>query len=306
MTELNSFAELLLTGLSRHGIRSATQTGEIERVVRGMYGAPLADDEPWAVRIAEHLRRVHACAKTGGPGRVVSHTSAALVHELGMLSPDLDLPHFTVSRRAGGHRTVAHLHPRTLRPEDIVEVGGLTVTSVARTAVDVARMKSFDSAVVVLDSALRAGAQLSELTRVVRSSKGQFGIATVREAIQHADGASESVGESWSRAQMIRAGLPLPTLQVRIDLPGGRKAFTDFGWYRQGRLVAVGEFDGVSKYVRYLRPGETSADAVMREKNRENDIRADGVLFARWDWSDLAAGLLLAKLEPILPEIRAA
>ena len=48
---------------------------------------------------------------------------------------------------------------------------------------------------------------------------------------------------------------------------GTVSAFVDFYWKR---CRHVGEFDGKMKYEKYLRPGETPADCVFREKRRED------------------------------------
>lgn len=75
-------------------------------------------------------------------------------------------------------------------------------------------------------------------------------MGTARRALTFADARSESVGESWSGAQMIAAGLPLPRVQHTFQIPDG-EARSDFDG--DGRVV--GEFDGLQKYGRLLRPG---------------------------------------------------
>jgi len=54
---------------------------------------------------------------------------------------------------------------------------------------------------------------------------------------------------------------------------------SDFGWEEQRTL---GEFDGRVKYGRLLRPGETAADTVYREKRREDALRDQGWQLVRW------------------------
>jgi len=41
------------------------------------------------------------------------------------------------------------------------------------------------------------------------------------------------------------------------------------------------------KYGRFLRPGETIEEAVLREKQREDAIRDQGWQVVRWTWDDL-------------------
>lgn len=63
------------------------------------------------------------------------------------------------------------------------------------------------------------------------SSIKMKGVRHLRRTFAIADGRSESVGESLSRAMMIAVGLPLPDLQVTILDDGGRfVARGDFGW----------------------------------------------------------------------------
>ena len=49
------------------------------------------------------------------------------------------------------------------------------------------------------------------------------------------------------------------------------------------------EFDGMVKYEKLLRPGERTADVVVRERNRERQVESmTGWVCVRIDWSDLA------------------
>ena len=82
------------------------------------------------------------------------------------------------------------------------------------------------------------------------------------------DPRSESVGESFSRVRCHELGLPVPDPQFDVfddlDLFVAR---TDFGW---PELRTLGEFDGMSKYLRLRRKDETIEEAVIREKLRED------------------------------------
>ena len=81
-------------------------------------------------------------------------------------------------------------------------------------------------------------------------------------------------------------GLPKPTPQVEVfDEFGLLFARVDFAW---PRLEVFLEFDGKVKYERYLKPGETPGDAVFREKQREDEVRAiTGYGCGRLVWQDL-------------------
>ena len=49
----------------------------------------------------------------------------------------------------------------------------------------------------------------------------------------------------------------------------------------------MGEFDGKIKYGRLLRPGESTQDVLVRERQRELAIERAGWLVVRFTWSDV-------------------
>ncbi|MER7438983.1 hypothetical protein ABT341_30265, partial [Pseudonocardia alni] len=103
----------------------------------------------------------------------------------------------------------------------------------------------------------------------------------------HADARADGPGESRSRVRMARLHVARPVLQHAVlDERGHRIGVVDFWWPDHG---VVGEFDGLGKYGRSRRPGESAADAVVREKRREDALRArPGVrTVVRWAWEEL-------------------
>jgi len=77
----------------------------------------------------------------------------------------------------------------------------------------------------------------------------------------------------------------MPELQYRVvDRGGSLVGISDFYWDGQRHL---GEFDGKIKYQRLLRPGETASECVIREKQREDAMRADLRGMTRFVWSEV-------------------
>ncbi|MDH6677507.1 very-short-patch-repair endonuclease [Rhodococcus sp. LBL1] len=99
------------------------------------------------------------------------------------------------------------------------------------------------------------------------------------------DARSESVGESRSRVLIHRMRLPVPDLQRVLHDDGVPLGRVDFFFERER---VVGEFDGLGKYTEHLRPGQTTEQAVIEEKLREDRIRAAGYSVARWGWRELS------------------
>ncbi|HNP58871.1 MAG TPA: hypothetical protein PK331_14750 [Gordonia sp. (in: high G+C Gram-positive bacteria)] len=279
-------------GIDPHRIYRAAREHKIEPLVPGVYVLPTA-------RRPVHRHRLEALSASVGPGTVISHSSAAVVHQLAMLRPDLSRLHITaVEGSAGYRRSHRFLHPGRLAEADIVEVDGVRLTSPARTAFDVARTSpaGFPGSLAVFDSALRAHVDVDLLAGFCRGRQRNVGIA--RTALELADGLSENPGESWSRAQMILAGLPTPELQVEIfDEYHLFVARPDFVWRdATGAIRVAGEFDGLGKYLDYLREGETPQDVIAREKRREAKLEDMGILVVRWTWDDLHAQVVVGRV----------
>ncbi|MCZ4550115.1 type IV toxin-antitoxin system AbiEi family antitoxin domain-containing protein [Gordonia rubripertincta] len=271
-------------------LRRDHRQGRLVRVTRGVYRTVDPDEDTAEPVYDEAYRQLVIAIAGRSTERVVSHSSAAVIHGLNQLAPDQRRVHFYV--RAGGRRgREVHLHTGSLTRSDVTVVDGVLLTKLGITACDVARQGSFAQAVVVLDHALRLGVDKAELTSIVGRSAKSSGIAVLRRALDVADRNSESVGESLSRSLFIEwADIPLPTLQTEFhDEKGILIARVDFDW--EGRVV--GEFDGKVKYEKHRRPGESVSDAVIREKRREDRLREQGIMVIRWVWDDLRNPQLL-------------
>jgi hypothetical protein len=220
------------------------------------------------------------------PDAVVSHLSAAVLHGLPVWTDAL--AHVQITRPgvgAGKRRGYLHLHIAALDPAEVTQLGGIAVTSLARTVADLGRTVPFEQAVTAGDAALRAGLAPANLTAALNCARGRCGVGAARRMAQFLDGRSESPGESLSRVVLHRLGMPTPTLQYDVfDEAGFLVGRSDFCWEAARTL---GEFDGKVKYGPLVKPGETAADVVYREKRREDALRDQGWQVVRWSWADL-------------------
>ncbi|MGX5656374.1 hypothetical protein ACWKWC_16495 [Geodermatophilus nigrescens] len=227
-------------------------------------------------------------------GTVVSHASAAVLLGLPLWRIGTERVHVTRRPPAAGSGSArVHLHVARLADDETTCVDGVVTTSVARTVVDLARTESYESAVVTADAALAAGAVRRDELQACLARMGPVpGTRRAARVLAFADGRSESVGESRSRVLIERLGLPAPDLQVRIVRPDRTLvARCDFGWRDR---TTVGEFDGRVKY-RADGSGRDPADAVYREKLREDEIRDSRWEVARWGWADLDTPAVVAR-----------
>lgn len=217
---------------------------------------------------------------------VVSHASAAVLHGLPVWSKAIDRVHVTRNGSGGGkRRSLVHVHASPLGGGDVTSIGGIPVTSLARTVLDLCRTLPFEQAVAAGDHALRLGLLATALEEAMTLLEGWPGTRQARRAIAFLDGRSESAGESVSRVRIHEAGLPAPVPQREIYGPDGRLvARVDFCWEEQR---TVGEFDGKIKYGRLLKPGQSIEDVLFDEKRREDALRDLGWQIVRWLWADL-------------------
>ncbi|OYO13651.1 hypothetical protein CGZ94_11890 [Enemella evansiae] len=289
-------AELLDEGLCTHEIRALVRKGELTRVRNGVYWRAGFGEPDELDRCAEHLRRIDATLPRVRPGGVLSHLSAAIVHELPVPERRLGPVHITRPGHGGKVRAGMHLHRALVPAEHQRQTESGVVTSLEWTAADLARSLPAVHAVAALDVALAKGADRDEILAIL-ARPHLTGSIQARRLVRFANPASESVGESHSRWLIHELGLPEPELQKEFFTPDGEfVARCDFYWERYN---LVGEFDGLVKYGRKLKPGQSVQDVVLFEKHREEAIRRQGPWMSRWIWKDLddrqAFGRLLTR-----------
>lgn len=288
-------SELVAAGYSPAMTRSQVANGRWQRLRRGGY---LLDPDPMSAE-EQHLQLMAVTMRMIRQDAVVSHASAGLLWELPVDRMLLIQVHVTRPTPTGASRTSAlHIHSGRLDASLITDRHGYRVTSLERTAVDLARQSQPERALAVLDAALRAGADPQMLQARMREAKGSPGVVAARWALDRANPLAESVGESISRYLILQAGLPEPVLQYEVrDELGILLGRADFAWPEQRVL---GEFDGRVKYDELVAEGGSAADVVMAEKRRENLFLADGWWVIRWAWADLRLGAFLPGLRNAL------
>lgn len=286
--------QLLDAGYDEGELRRLERRGELTHVRRGAW---LRGADAELSREDRHRRLVTAVAAQARPGAVVSHGSAAVVHELPVWSSATERVHLTRSRSTGAKRRAdVDLHAATLPPGHVVTASGLAVTSVARTVADLARTLPFEQAVAAGDRAAALGLDFGDLDDVLRAMEQWPGVRQARRVAAFLDARSESAGKSVSRVRLWEQGLPIPVLQHPVhDHTGTFLARVDFCWPDRR---TVGEFDGRVKYGALLRSGQRVEDVVHAEKLREDALRDAGWQVVRWIWADLyRPGLLRERLD---------
>ena len=280
--------QLVNRGYGYGELARLARRGGLARIRRGAYAQAVGADAG-----AAHRQLIAATIPRLAPDACLSHTSAALLHDLPYWDNLLDRVHVIRPRSSGARRsTRIHIHPAPLPAEDVIDLGGFKVTSMARTVADCARTLSYVRGVSLGDAALRAGMGHTDLLEVLARPGTPHGNPKARRVAAFIDGRAESVGESYSRVTLDRIGIAEPQLQYKVvDSRTGRVAFSDFAWPEERTL---GEFDGKIKYGRLVTPEQTAGDVIYAEKVREDWLRDLGWEVVRWGWDDLAEPAKLA------------
>jgi hypothetical protein len=227
-------------GLSRDPLRMLVATGQVRRVLRGVYVDAVVPD---SLEL-----RARAAAKVVPPGTVVCGRTAAWLWGIDTLAmgshrvlPAVDV--MAPGGRSAARRSGAFGCTGPLPDEDLVLLAGVVVTTPARTAADLARLLRRPDALASLDAMLR----LPDLDREdVQSVLDRFGrhrgVVQARELLELADPRAESPQESRTRLRCVDAGFPCPEPQIEVlDAFGLFVARLDMGWRELCKAV---EFDG--------------------------------------------------------------
>lgn len=237
--------------------------------------------ESHAVRVAAALERMQGVA-------AASHGSAALVHGLSRLGRPTSQVRLT--RGGGRYRRLAvnaRLHVAGLPPEHVTTRHGVLLTTPARTVVDLSRVVSFRSGVVIADSALAAGCPPEQIDAVLDYCRRWPGRRNAVRVAAFASPLAESPLESVSRVLFHAEGLPPPVLQHELVGYSGARYRVDFYW---DEFNVVGEADGLLKY--------DDPEAARREKVRQLDLEDVELEVVRWTWAQVwnTPDLVVAKL----------
>jgi hypothetical protein len=257
------------------------------RVRRGAY----VFGEIWrAADRAEQYRLFCLAAVRQSKTEVIpSHTSAVGFHQGPLWGLNTSVAHMTrpdgkTGRKAAG----VQQHRGTLLDGDTVEVDGRRLISPTRAALETTTIAPVEASLCVADDFLHRNLttkqQLASRYELMTHWPSTL---TTDLVIRLTDGRHESVGETRTGYMIWREGLPHAEPQVEVfDENGVLVARVDFAWPEHKLFL---EFDGVQKYVKLLRPGESITDVVLAEKRREELVCAiTGWRCIRITWADLA------------------
>jgi hypothetical protein len=158
-----------------------------------------------------------------------------------------------------------------LAEHDVVRHRGIWVTSLVRTAVDIALDLPVPESLITLDAALQRGVRRDQLLGNLAARGSARYLHRARSAIEWADQHAESPLESRCRGELLIDDIPPPECNLPLRL-GGREIRPDLLWLELG---IAGEVDGQGKY--------DEPDVLWREKLRQEWMESDlGLIVLRF------------------------
>lgn len=213
--------------------------------------------------------RVRAAMLWAPPGAVIAGHAAALLYDEPWFAEDavrhtidVYLPRFARAPRGIRVRQVRH----PFGAADLAVEHGITCTSVARTALDLARWERDPvEAVAMVDSLCNTtGTRLPAVSAHARGLAGMHGRRRALEIFDRCDHRADSPPESRLRLEYEDSALPNPQLQLEIaDSRGRRIATADFGYERE--RVAI-FYDGGGHLAREQRDWDSDVTAQLSEE----------------------------------------
>ncbi|MGE5696556.1 MAG: hypothetical protein ACM4D3_15390 [Candidatus Sericytochromatia bacterium] len=176
--------------------------------------------------------------------------------------------------------------------DEIRVMGGMPVTTPARTAFDIGRRLSLTKGVQRIDALMNAtDVKLSAIEAVIDKHPGARGLRQLRRTLELVDGGAESPYESLTRLLLIEAGFTQPETQIVVLDDWGRfVARIDMGWRKY--LVGV-DFEGAQHWT----------DPTQRNKDIERYWK-----LPKLGWNDirLTSGILHNNPQEFLTRVGAA
>ena len=279
-------SDLAMWGIEPTVVLTMRRNGSWVRLHHGVYcdrdTAASATDPT-----AEHLLRA-AAAVAAIPGAVAlfGPTAALLhgipvdrqcLHTLELVRP-VGRDSRALRRRVSARDRLpaAVVHILAISEDEIIGRQGLPTVGPELAAWSSARVSEPDWGVVSIDSvAWQSQETLDRMQGFGERWSRLKGAGTARAALSLARTGAQSPLESLSRVRLVRAGLPEPSLQVPLYDGDGLIGYVDMLFEGLG---VVGEADGRGKYA--------SRNDLVKEKVREDRIRAEGFGVVRWNWKD--------------------
>jgi hypothetical protein len=194
-----------------------------------------------------------------------SHCTSAALHGLPLPAVREHLEPLHVMRRTGRNRTLrANCLPhRGLETRETDTLKGLPVVGLADTWCDLGPLLGHDDLVVLGDQVANRLGTVEPLRAALGTRVRARGAVRLREALRWIRPGSASPMETRTRLLFVRAGLPEPELNARVEhRDGGFLCWADFYWRRQR---VIGEYQGADHFGSFDRGDDDISRRLLAE-----------------------------------------
>jgi hypothetical protein len=264
--------ELIAFGMSPGQIARWTRNGRLHRIHPGSYAVGHA--------ALSYLARVMAAQKSIAGDATSAARCAALL--LGIYDRGRPVVEMTSTTRHRGLDDVTIRFTRSLDERDVIHLGPLRVTSVARTIVDLAEyLKPHQVAASIYEARRIRIVQIRNITSIARHHRSRHEFPTLMRALdlhERGSAGTRSPAEDDFLDRILAAGLPEPLVNVHVHVDR-RKYELDFHWpeYRLNIEVDGGEHE--------------LPERRAKDEERDARLRAAGWTVVRIPPSFLEAGV---------------
>ena len=226
-----AYRQLRGLGYTRHQIQRRLDTGRLHVIHRGVYAV---GRRKLTVR-GRWMAAVLAC----GPGAVLSHRDAAVLHNLRRTGSRTAV-HVTAPAKKRARPGIIVHHVRHLHPGDRTKVDGIPVTTVHRTLLDYAETARRQELLWAFEAYDRLDLlDTRKLDAVIARNPGRRGVKPLRKLIAGYRGAPDTRSKNERRflALIREAGLPEPSVNVAVA-----EIVVDFFWPEHKLVIEIDSY----------------------------------------------------------------
>ena len=253
-------------GLHVKVVDKRVAAGRLHRVQQGVYAV--------GHRLLSRKGHLMAAVLACGPGAVLSHRSAALLH--GILDDtrsrvDVIAP----NRRGRAPKGIAAHRDGTLTPADCTVIDGIPCTSLARTLLDLAATESPSTfRYAVTQAEVEEVFDLTEVIELLKRSKGRRGVARLRLAIELHDPDEQEARRELEKKllRLFKRGGFRPEVNGHLVVDG-ISMMPDFMW-RDARVIVEADSRRV----------HGTATAFEKDRLRDQRLASAGWTVIRVTW----------------------
>ena len=213
-------------GIGQDAIEYRARVGRLHEIYTGVYTLGSRD--------VPELGRLHGAVLSCGYGALLSHRSAAALWDI--LPTARARVDVTTLRGRCADRDGIHVHRvRRLHPDDRAVIQGISVTSVARTILDIAEVVPRRKLVYALEQAERLRVfDLHEIGALMARSRGRRGLKALTAALKEIEPEAQYTHKGMERlfiAFCRRYEIAIPAMNVSVE------GYTVDAYWREHNLI---------------------------------------------------------------------